>query len=101
MIKIALGPTGAQSRVIDVESGDDLTSIAAVEAISVRVTGGDVTRADLEVWISDGSEALVDDENARWFTTHPITGKLAKLAKLTFADGTEVDFASGKPVVIS
>jgi hypothetical protein len=83
-------PNGEASstRIIDQQTGADLT--ACVRSVSWRVQPGDTAQATLEI-AAVGIAA--DEADCAAMMPHPHTGKMTRIASVTFADGEVFDFS--------
>jgi hypothetical protein len=79
------------NRVIDEQSGDDVTRRLGAKAISVRCEAGQTARLEVDLRIRAECDGLPWPV---WRAVNPATGKLQKLKGLVFEDGSSVDLST-------
>ncbi len=87
---------GHDTRIVDAETGEDLTKTLAIE-YGGKVTIGNRVTAELSICFM---AIDVTAETTIWKTKHPVSGDYVDLAAMEFRDGTRVEFAEdGSPAV--
>src|SRR5690606_12898371 len=85
-----------ETKIVDAESGTDLTGKLAVN-YGAAITLGDVITARLEVVL-----ARLDlvPNRVEWQTRNPATGRLDPVSSITFRDGSRVDLGEDGSVKV-
>jgi len=82
-----------RTRILDAETGEDLTERLRVSAIDLRLQAGGVVSATLTVAIT---RCEIDAGNVFYVATHPETGRPERLRALEWADGTRLELPNSE-----
>lgn len=98
-VNIVSPGTGADTELIDLATGQRITDLLSISAVTWKVAAGGLASAEMEISII-GLDADVEPALVGYLTKHPLTGQLAPLHSLRFADGTMVDLTDGVPRLV-
>lgn len=85
-----------ETRITDAKTGANLGAVLSVVSVTIQADANGKGRVIASVEL----EALHDVEaDPVWLIKHPISGALAELRSMTFADGTTVTLTEGAPVI--
>lgn len=99
MIKIiSENGCGRSARIVDAETGADLTATLAIE-YGGKITLGETIKAELSLLLV---RADIGIDKVDWLTKHPLTEEYVPVAAIEFRDGTRVELSStSAPKVIN
>lgn len=79
------------NRVLDEETGEDITRRLGARAISVRCEAGRLARLEVDLCLRAECDGL---SWPTWYAVNPATGRLQALIGLVFDDGSSVDLST-------
>ena len=89
---------GATTRVLNAETGEDITGMLVITDVSWSVSAARLATADIQLELVE-LDAQLPGDRVQWLTRNPATGQLDPVDSITFRDGTTVHLESGWPVV--
>ncbi|MTK13707.1 MAG: hypothetical protein F8N39_17060 [Clostridiaceae bacterium] len=81
--------TGYKTRILDAETGKDISAALCVE-YGARITVGEVVSAEATILMV---QTDITADQTTWMTKHPVTGSLAPVRAIEFQDGSRIDFS--------
>lgn len=95
--RLVVSGDSAGTRIIDEDSGEDVTTRLGAASISVQINPGECPFLRIEAIVRVNINGISD---AAWYAKDPRTGKANKLSSLVFADGFIADLSGSLQQVL-
>ncbi len=92
MLRVVADGNVGGTRILDAETGEDVTSRLGVMGVKVVAQGPLPPAIELETRVGCRCDAT---GQPRWHAKNPQTGQVQELRAMEFADGTRVDLVDG------